>query len=511
MNIKHISARPAVLCAVLCALLLVAGRLSADDHRSFSLLWSGSWEFNAAKTTGSLVDRFDARAFLPWQGLSLRGQLIDKRTAPPWVGLDEGITAIGGGLYHAGTGSRLLYGTLSEYGLPARIRSPWIRAEPFVENHQPTVSDLRTEPTATLKNQAYLYLGSPWFTPWFISGQKKKAVLFNAFASATVDGGFGAGSLDGGGDLDSIAAAFSAGVESKFGKKSNFRLEGFYTGRELPPRSAATWFSEKPPLPARDFRIFAASAAFTNPLAAFAADWAYSDTAAFGTGAYANLGVRIGSRPWAVSFAADGASERYVGRDGSVPGAGLRGGAKFEYFGKKSSLFRLGTNVRSSELDMAFDRGSANIYYRLPVSAKGSPVKFTRASLSASRNASDGKSIHDSYEAAFGMNLWKVRSSFSATLLEKSALPDDSAVFPYPIPGGVSFGSFKASADASYSLGMFRFGARASYLTQAGKPAVWDGSLSAAAQTKRGRIGLKVSAADFPEKWAYTLSWRYAY
>jgi hypothetical protein len=499
MTTKHIFARSAALYAALCASLLVAGRLSADDHRSFSLLWSGSWEFDATKTTGSLVDRLDARAFLPWQGLSLRGQLIDKRTAPPWVGLGEGITAIGGGLYHAGTGSRLLYGTLVEYGLPARIRSPWIRAVPFVENHQPTVSDLRTEPTATLKNQAYLYIGSPWFT----SGKNKKADLFNGFASATVDGG-----LDSAADL---AAAFSGGVEAKFGKKSTFRLEGFYTGRELPPRSAATWFSEKPPLPTRDFRIFAASAALTNPLAAFAADWAYSDTAAFGTGAYANLGLRMGSRPWAVSFAVDGASERYVGRDGSVPGAGLRGGAKFEYFGKKSSLLRLGTNVRSSGLNMDFDHGSANAYYRLPASTKNIPFRPTRVSLSASRNASDGKNIQDSYEAAFGVNFWKIRSSFSATLMEKSALPDDSGLFPYPVPGGGSFGSFKVSADASYALRMFRFGTRAGCLAQMGKPAAWDWSLSAAAQGKRGRIGLKISTTDFPQKWAYTLSWRYAY
>jgi hypothetical protein len=128
--------------------------------------------------------------------------------------------------------------------------------------------------------------------------------------------------------------------------------------------------------------------------------------------------------------------------------------------------------------------------------------------LSASRNASDGKNIKDSYEAAFGVNFWKVRSSFSAALLAESALSDDSGVSPYPVPGSGSFGSFKASADASYALGIFLFGARLGCLAQAEKPAVWDGSLSATAQTKRGRIGLKVSSTDFPEKWAYTLSWR---
>ena len=213
MNAKHISARNAALCAVLCASLLAAGRLSADDRRPFSLLWSGSWEFDAAKTTGGLVNRFDARAFLPWQGLSLRGLAIDKRTAPPWVGLGEGTSAIGGGLYHAGTGSRLLYGPLSEYGLPARVRSPWVRAAPFVENHQPTVSDFRTEPAAALKNQAYLYLGSPRF----ISRQNKEAALFSAFASATVDGGFAEGGLAGSGKNSAgLADAFSGGAEAKF-------------------------------------------------------------------------------------------------------------------------------------------------------------------------------------------------------------------------------------------------------------------------------------------------------
>ncbi|MDR2370224.1 MAG: hypothetical protein LBD71_01990, partial [Treponema sp.] len=143
-------------------LMLSPGFLCAQG---VDALWTGSWEHG-----GNLVNRGDVRLFLPCM-FSLRAQAIDSRPDDPGrtgfqpAGFGEsgknGLTSFSGGLYHKPTGSRLLLGILDEWGLPARIRNPWIRSLPFAENHSRSMADLKTEISSTKDAEAYLYLGSP--------------------------------------------------------------------------------------------------------------------------------------------------------------------------------------------------------------------------------------------------------------------------------------------------------------------------------------------------------------
>ncbi|MDR3342055.1 MAG: hypothetical protein LBT14_04565 [Treponema sp.] len=459
--------------------LLVAPSLPGDATSqgfSWDLLWSGSWE-----AEGNLINRGDLRFHIPWQDLSLRAQIIDKRPVPPWEQIDMGNTRVSGGLYHEPTGSRLLYGILDERGLPARIRNPWIRAVPFVEYHQPSVSDLKTEPSSTKEPEAYLYLGSP---SWGI---------FKGFASALLD--------------ETLHPAFGGGLEAQFNKKSSVRLEGFYTGKELSPRHASTWFSTSPPLPEREFHLYALGLVFTSPYIGIASDWAYSDTFAYGRDLYGNLGLRIGSKPWRLSLAADGAGSRYVGRDGTAIGPGFRTALGIERRGKQSSLFRLHTSLRAGGLGEPFERSSSLIYYRFPAGSGGVPIRPSRISLALARNASDLDTIQDRFEGSIGLRLGPLRSVFSGTLIGISSATEPPP--PFPIPEAAwNFSSAKISGELSYNVRIFQFKATVGYTVKKEKDPLWDSAWYASVRGKRSRFSLKIASPDFPAQWTYTLSWR---
>jgi hypothetical protein len=447
----------------------------------WSFLWGGSWEVG-----GNLINRGDLRFHIPWQHLTLRTQLIDKRpldlsSHSCWEDFSQGNIAFSGGLYHKKTGSRVLYGILDERGLPARIRNPWSRSIPFMEQHKPSISDLKTVPSATKKPETYLYLGSPWLG------------VFKGFASIVLD--------------DQVSPAFTGGFELQFSKKNILRIEGFYTGKTLPPRTSASWFSELPPLPERDLRLYALGLVYQNSLLGIATDWAYSDTFAYGQDLYGNLGLRIGNRPWQVSLAAEGTGNRYVGRDGSATEAGFRLGAGIENYGKKSRLFRIRTDLRSSGIGEPFERSSTLIYYRFPRDFGDLPVKFSKVSFTLARNASKREKIEDKIEGALGLRWGPLHSVFSGSLIGISA--KEERPLPFPIPEDtLNFKAAKVSGELSYNFSIFQFKTKLGYTVKGDTEPVWDTAFQVMVWRKPSRFSLKIASPDFPTTWSYSLSWR---
>jgi hypothetical protein len=441
-------------------------------------------------------------------------------------------------LYHQPTGSRLLYGALDEWGLSARVRSPWIRSAPYVENHKPLMADLKTTVSASKEPEAYLYLSTPQLA--LIPG-----TLLRGFASAQT------------GTEQGFQPDFSGGMETQFGKKAMVLLEGFYTGAELPARTSKSWFSDPPPLPEREFQLYALGLLATVPYVSLSSDLAVSETFAQGQGMYGNLGIRIspplpgtgGKRktsPLSISLAADAGDERFTGRDGSNPGAAFRTAGKIEWKGSRSSLFRFSTTLRSPGIGEAFNRGSAGVYYRFPAPAPAGrsssknavanehgaafPLRVSRISLTADRNATDTDKILDKIDGTLGLSLnlppvplsgfasqsgvknnAKTGSplgiNLSGSLTGRSFAGTAPAPYPWP-QNPWDFDSAKAGCELAWSPGIFQFKAKAGYTASAKKEDQWDAAFSAGVRFKPGRLNIKVASPDFPNKWNCTISWR---
>ncbi|MDR3192032.1 MAG: hypothetical protein LBT87_03085 [Treponema sp.] len=521
---------------------------------AWSLLWSGVWEDKK-----TLTQRGDLRLSLPRQGLSLRSEILDKEAAElywPWErpsvfarSFDGSGAAVQGGLYHNPTGTRLLYGALDEWGLPARLRNIWQRSAPFVENRKPSMADLKTAPASSADPEFYLYLGSPRLSFPFRGAERAGKTAGENTGKNT--GGSGAENATGakGEDPAELVAlrgfgsarlgrserpAFGGGLEGWFGGKLNVNLEGFYTGWTLPAKKSSAWFSETPPLPERDFRLYGLGLLMDTRFFGLSSDWAWSETFAWGRDLYGALGLRIGRagaaalKGWQFSLAADRAGACFTGSDGSNPAAGFRTGAKIEWRGRGGRLFRTNAALWSPGLEESFNRVSAGLYYRLPP-GRG-PFSVNRFSLSADRDGRDGEKTLDGIEGAMGFGIrprafppWFFEfllgepgpgetggflTDFLFSPLNFQASASLRGIRAETYPPSYAFYSLRAGGDLYWSPKFFQFRLGLAYGEEDGKEGLWDFSFSAGVHGKPGRFNFKIASADFPGLWAYTLSWR---
>jgi len=506
--------------SVLTVVLLCGGAvLSAEESASvlnWSLLWSGSWEEknftfqDEPALAGTLGNRGEFKLHFLQPNLVLRTQVLDRRhldfsLEPPWGDPDKWVTNYTGGLYHKPTGSRLLYGTLDEWGLSARIRNPWIRSPPYAENHKPIIADLKTSASSTKEDEAYLYLSTPSF-------QLSPDLNLRTFISAQSE-------------VDEFTPAFSCGLDLNFKKTNNLLLETFYTGKTLQPTKPSSWFSDKPPLPQREFRLFAAGLLFTNPDFSVSSDFALSETFAVGKDIYANLGISYSpslpfgnkSRPLLISLSADGAGDKFVYRDGVNHGEGFRTAAKIEWKDINSSLIKLNTVLRGPSFGEDFNRSSSSFYWRFPssVAIRNNTLRLTRISLSMDRNAVNPLKSNDHFSGNLGISL-NMRQigiknplgvNFSGSI--KGLAGVNSDISPYPVlDKDWSWETIDMNCEFIWSAGIFQFRSRAGCAFFPEKNEKWDFSFSTAIRSKMGRLSFKVSSLDFPKKWNWTTSWR---
>jgi hypothetical protein len=496
------------------AVLFSCAVLSAETPVfNWSLLTSGSWEGNAL-SGGTLNSREEIKlGFLP-AGLTLRGEVLDRRTFDFsvdqfWINPEKEITNFLGALYHQPTGSRLLYGTLDEWGLSARIRNPWIRSPPYAENHKPLIADLKTTASSTKNDEAYLYLSSPYL---------------NIFPNVKMKGFITAQT-----EIEEFKGAFAGGMDFVLPKKTGVSLETFYTSATLPPTKNSSWFTSPPPLPEREFKLYAAGLLFHNQVISASADFALSETFAWGTDFYGNFGISLmpslpfgkRARPLLISFAADGAGERFIYRDGANHGAGFRTAGKIEWKGGGSSLLRLNTVLRSQGIGEDFNRSSSGFYYRFPSnrSRLNNFFRFTRISFTGDRNADNLQKISDKFtgNAGISLNLQKIGIksplgvNFSGSIRLLSAAEEIPS--PYPAPNNPwTFDSAGINCEFIWSPHKFQFRSKIGYTNEAKNEdenkEKWDFSISSAIRFRHGRLSLKAASPDFPERWNWTASWR---
>ena len=486
---------------------------------NWSLLSSGSWVENR-----TLHNRGDLRINILPLDIMLRGQMIGRTPLnfeidPIWGDTSRWVGNPAGGLYHTPTGSRFLYGILDEWGLPARIRNPWIRSAPFAENRRPVMADLRTAISVTREPEAYLYLSSPVLN---ISPKLR----LRGFVSAQTK-------------IENFNPDFSGGIDLRLERNTSLLLETFYTGSTLAATRSTSWFSSPPPLPQREFRLYALALAFNNPLISLTSDFAYSETFAWGTGIYGSAGLRINpplpdamtdflrsrwgnrypARPLFISFAADGAGQKFTGRDGTSAGPGFRCAGRIEWRGTRSSLLRINTTLRSPDIGGNFNRSSSGFLYRFPAQPRAAdsslPLRITRISFTADRNAADTERIADSFRGSFGFAYRLPENPITSSLginLTGSIRGLSSAnetPSPYPFFGNSwNFDSAAASVEFSWSMFSIQFSTKCGYTANANRNDQWEIAAGAAIRFRQGRFSLRFSSPNFPDTWNCTVSWR---
>lgn len=482
------------------------------DLFSWNLLWSGSWYESASNPMkGTLYNRGELKINILPLNLMLRGQILDRHpfNLDPddlWGDPEKWVTNYIGGIYHRFTSSRILFGVIDESGLPARIRNPWTRSPPYSENHRPFIADLKTTAAGTKEDEIYLYLSSP-----VISFAQNNRI--RGFISAQTETGI-------------FEPAISGGVDITLNKDNRFLLETFYTAKTLPPLKINTWFSNTsvPPLPEREFRLYSAGLLFSCPSFSVSSDFAMSETFAWGTDIYVNFGLSFSpllqagtrARPLLISLAADGAGERFVNRDGLISGEGFRIAGKIEWKERYSSLLRLNMVLRGSGYQENFNRSTAGIYYRFPAGVQNNkkPVRLTVISFSADRNAVNPQKIRDVFSGNAGLRLnlqrFGINSPFGINLTGSvkglSALENPS-LFPV-IDERWIWESASVSCELTWSPDRYQFRTRVEYATYAEKEEKWGFSMYGSVRFKYGRLSIKASSPDFPERWNLNISWR---
>ena len=484
----------------------------------WSLLSSGSsniepGEESVSVTEGMLYNRVEFKLSLLPAGLIFRTEALYRHPVSfsfdPFFGDPEKrVINLLGGMYHAPTGSRLLYGVLDEWGLSARIRNPWIRSPAYPENHKPLIADLKTSVSVTKNEEAYVYLSSPFI---------------NIFRNVKLRGFFSAQT-----ETEELKPALSAGAEINLPDKTGILLEAFFTSAFLPATKNSSWFTNPPPLPGREFKLFAAGLLFHNRLLSLSGDIALSETFAWGRGLYFNFGIMVTPllasgripRPLSVSFSLDTADRKFIYRDGVNHGEGFRAAVKAELKGSRSSLIRFNSVLRAPAAGESFSRSSTGFYYRFPSQnsrdEKSFPVHLSRISLTVDRNADNLKKIADRYHGYIALSVSLKRISintpFGVNISGSVSVSSESEIsvspFPFPLKSRVKDNSV-FGCELTWSPSVFQFRTKIGFTNDFKREKeVWDFSFSAAVRFKHGRISVKTASADFPEKWSFTFSWR---
>jgi hypothetical protein len=118
----------------------------------------------------------------------------------------------------------------------------------------------------------------------------------------------------------------------------------------------------------------------------------------------------------------------------------------------------------------------------------------------------------DSLDVMAAFNFRTLRTVFTGSLNSLSVFDTEQSPFPFPIPPCFeNFESAKMSGEISWGIKALQLRYKMGYMIRAEKDPIWDFSLNSSLKTGNiGRVSLKISSTDFPDKWAYTLSWRLA-
>jgi hypothetical protein len=435
--------------------------------------WSASWEHEK-----DIINRLDLKLGMPGPGILIRGQLLDKRPVPFSEMDNVPLMALGGGLYHTGTGSRFLYGNVDETGLAARLKNTWIRGVPLQTNHPPSSSDLTTVPSSTKEAAYFLYLGSPRWGP------------LRLFSSIYMENDF--------------RPLFIAGIDYYFSPKVWMKVEGLYTEQMAAARQPSAWFSEDAWLPERRSRLIGGSVNFNHPDWGIAGDAAFSETFAFGRGLYGDASLRLGQRPWRFQAGFDMVNGAFTDREGEIPDNGFRTGMQFEYWGKVGAFFKMTANVQGAEFgeSLAKSRFAASYYFPVP---KNAFVRISRVHFNLDGNSLLQSEPGSGAKTGFALYIGPILATTEVGI--QGSDENNQNAFPR-INDFASWDVLSFSEELQYRISVWTFRAKFSYSIEEKKDSkvnVIGLQLYTSARWKWGRVSGTFRFDEFPHDWTFTI------
>ncbi len=434
-------------------------------------LWSASWEHEK-----NIINRIDLKFGISGPGLLFRGQLVDRR--PVTFIETDALTALGAAMYHTGTGSRFLYGIITETGLSARLKNIWLHGVPLQTNHSPSSSDLTTTPSSTKEEGFFFYLGSPRLGP------------VRLFSSVYFEH-----------DLQPL---YAAGIDYYFSPKIWMKIEGLYTEQTVKARQPSTWFSKEAWLPERASRLYGGSINVNHPFWGISGDAAYSETFAFGKGWYGDISFRIGHRPWRFQAGFDMVNGAFTDREGAMPDNGFRTGIQFEVWGKAGAFFKLSGNIQGTEFGEPLSKSRLQMSYYFPV-PKQSAVRLSRIHFNLEGDSLGQPDPGSAVKTGFGLYLGPV---LAASELSIHGDDDNNRNALLRIADFKAWDMLSFSEELQYRIKSWTFRAKFTYLIEEKKSEKvhsYNIQVYSAVNWKWGRISGTFSFNEFPDDWTYTI------
>ncbi|MDR0910148.1 MAG: hypothetical protein LBM77_10330 [Spirochaetaceae bacterium] len=291
-----------------------------------SLLMQGSWAWDK-----KMENRLDGS--LEMSGIKGRLLLNDARPSAFWEKTTwesgAGQSGLGLGLYHRGSGSRLLYGALNNAGLPARLANPFSGNVHWASSYKATESELKKE-ASRKETEIYGLFSSPWWT-------LPQDIKIMGFAQIQTE--------------FEQRISYDAGSELIFsdakGRRQHLGIEFFNQFSTLEALKATGWFSKTYPLPQRRSNIYGGHAFYLFPGLEIQADGAISETEFWGRGCFGSTAVEFNSKlapfipwNWKLHLAIEGINDHFTDAKGKSGKGGIRGGLKYEHLLKKSETYR---------------------------------------------------------------------------------------------------------------------------------------------------------------------------
>lgn len=448
---------------------------AGENHAELTI--SGDWR------EGEDIDqRFALSLVDALPGLTLRALYVERR--PPDENYPNASAALRGGLYHAGTGSRLLYGPLQESGLVSRMHNPWGKGLPYAEHHQPRVGELAPRAGPDASNTTYGLVGTRLKAPLRL---------------------YGAASLS---ETDKLIAGM--GLQFYGLPSAELAAEGTYLAWTLDELTPTAWFSEQGPLPERILRIAGLRASLMTHFLSLAGDIAYSHAENQGSGSYGNFALNLRRGPLSLDLSAESVSDLFTDPEGQRAPEGFRWGAKIVGRPSRSQIISLEGLFQSPSPQEPVAVTEIRAAYGAAEAPRNRRPFLSALRLSGKRDRSYDFACKDEASGTLSLRWGRLRmSTFGKAEFIRPLLPGLSMPSALPLSdGGLRPTEKSLGGSLTLRFDALDIGARLERTSRPPKEPHWAASAGATLQTKAGRLGLSYTLASADAPWELGVSYR---